>query len=144
MLTALRKKSTGKCVVVMPTRSAASWALGTVRPILQTPLSLAATIQIKMAKALHQNRPLQKYNQITTIMITNSSRSKVLTPSRGRPMNPEEDSRERERLRAEWDKLSDTEKQQESEKMYGLFEKLKKNGIFKIQNNPFDSSNFEK
>ncbi|KAF5098932.1 hypothetical protein DV451_003186 [Geotrichum candidum] len=75
----------------------------------------------------HQQQPQQGINPIT-----------------GQAMNPEEDSRERERLRAEWDKLSDTEKQQESEKMYGLFEKLKKNGIFKIQNNPFDSSNFEK
>jgi hypothetical protein len=62
----------------------------------------------------------------------------------GQTMNPEEDARERGRLRAEWSALSDAEKQQESEKMYGLFEKLKKNGIFQIQNNPFDSSNFKK
>lgn len=45
---------------------------------------------------------------------------------------------ERLRLKEEWDKLTDAEKEEESEKMFVLFEKLKVNGIFKIQNNPFD------
>lgn len=68
----------------------------------------------------------------------------TINPVTGQYKSLEDDAKERARLRAEWDALSDAEKQQESEKLYGLFEKLKKNGIFQVQNNPFDSSNLEK
>lgn len=67
-----------------------------------------------------------------------------INPITGQYKSVEDDAKERAQLRAEWDALSNAEKQQESEKLYGLFEKLKKNGIFQVQNNPFDSSNLEK